>query len=230
MNLELATEPEPIQIDLARCAVCVVDMQNHDIKPGGFFDRMGIDTTHGTRVIVPIQAVMAAARAAGLLVVYTQNALPRDRARWPGAEAPQYWKEGLNKLDGDPAVERGMWIDGNWGAEIIAELRPLPGDVVVQKSTYSGFVCTDLDLQLRRRGVRYLVLTGIGTPTCVEATARDAYFHDYWPIVLADCCGAILPETHEQALFAIKRRYGWVTSSAAFLHVLAQYREHAQPG
>ena len=61
--------------------------------------------------------------------------------------------------------------------------------------------------------MRHLFITGIGTPTCVEATARDAYFHEYWPILNEDCCGAILPETHEQALFAIKRRYNWTTKS-----------------
>ncbi|HEY7061774.1 MAG TPA: cysteine hydrolase [Chloroflexota bacterium] len=222
MQLPLAAEPEAITFDPARSAVCVVDMQNHDVEPGGYFALTGVDTTHGERVVEPIQAVLAAARTAGLLVVYTRNALPADRARWPGPDSPAYWKEGLDKHQPEPSLEHGMWIDGNWGAEIIDELRPHPGEVVITKGTYSGFVRTDLDLQLRRRGIRYLFMTGIGTPTCVEATARDAYFHDYWPILLADCCGAILPQTHEQALFAIKRRYGWVTTSDALRSALQQ--------
>jgi ureidoacrylate peracid hydrolase len=120
-------------------------------------------------------------------------------------------------FSGDPALERGSGIDGNWGAEIVDELAPQPQDYVVKKTLYSSFVNTDLDVILRRKGIRYLFLTGIGTPTCVDATARDAYFHEYWPIVVSDCCGAILPETHEQALFHIKRRYGWVTSSEDLL-------------
>ncbi len=223
MQLQLAAEPEAIAFDPAKSAVCVVDMQNHDIKPGGYFDLTGVDTTHGERVVEPIQTVLAAARAAGLLIVYTRNALAHDRSLWPGEDSPAYWKEGLDKHEADPKLAHGMWIDGNWGAEIVEELRPRPGELVVTKSTYSGFVRTDLDLQLRRRGIRYLFLTGIGTPTCVEATARDAYFHDYWPILIADCCGAILPQTHEQALFAIKRRYGWVTSSEVLRGALAQH-------
>jgi ureidoacrylate peracid hydrolase len=221
MKLQLAAEPEAITFDPARSAVCVVDMQNHDVKPGGYFDLTGVDTTHGAQVIEPIQGVLEAARAAGLLVVYTRMALPADRALWPGEDSPAYWKEGLDKHADDAKLAHGMWIDGNWGAEIIDELRPQAGELVVTKGTYSAFVRTDLDLQLRRRGIRYLFLTGIGTPTCVEATARDAYFHDYWPILVADCCGAILPQTHEQALFAIKRRYGWVTTSEALRSALA---------
>jgi ureidoacrylate peracid hydrolase len=226
MKVRMAAEPESIEFDPTRSAICVVDMQNHDIKPGGYFDQLGIDTSHGEKVIQPIQSVLAAARAAALPIFYTKMVMPRDRAMWPDASSPWYWKDGLDKHKSDLQLERGMWIDGNWGAEIINELTPLPGELVIPKTCYSGFVRTELDLHLRRHGVRYLFFTGIGTPTCVEATARDAYFYEYWPIVLEDCCGAILPETHNQALFAIKRRYGWVSSSEEFIKAL---REATRP-
>lgn len=219
MKLTLDAEPEPIPVEPEQSAVCVIDMQNFDIKPGGQFDLLGVDTNHGRKVIEPITKLLEGARSSGIAIIYTQNIIPKDRAKWPGESSPWYWKSRRN-LESSLKLERGMCIEGNWGADIIDELAPQDGDLVIQKTCYSGFVRTDLDLMLHRKNIRYLFLTGIGTPTCVEATARDAYFYEYWPILLADCCGAIAPDTHEQALTAIKRRYGWVTSSDSFLTTL----------
>lgn len=220
MKVTLRAEPDSIAFDPEKSAVVIVDMQNFDISPGGLFDLTDVDTTHGQKVIAPIKALSAAARSAKLPVIYTKNVIPRDPVLWPDEDSPWYQKGDYRKFKSDPALQRGACIDGNWGAEIVDELAPAAGDLVVEKSCYSGFVNTDLDVILRRKGVRYLFLTGIGTPTCVEATARDAYFREYWPILISDCCGAILRETHEQALFAIKRRYGWATTSADLLAAL----------
>lgn len=221
MKVPLTAEPEPIDIDPERSALIIIDMQNFDISPGGVFDLTDVDTTHGQNVVAPIKSVAGAARRAGLPVLYTKNVIPADPALWPDEDSPWYRKGDYRKLAAaSPELRRGHCVDGEWGAEIVDDLAPAPGDLVVEKSTYSGFVNTPLDVLLKRKGVRYLFLSGIGTPTCVEATARDAYFHDYNPILISDCCGAILRETHEAALFAIKRRYGWVTSSASFLAAL----------
>lgn len=214
MRVSLNAEPEAIDIDLERSAVCVIDMQNFDVKPGGAFDLTGVDITHGQRVIAPIQRVLTLARSIGMPVIFTRTGIPRDRLLWPTEDSPWYWKDVVFRSNlNDPAMQHGSTVEGSWGSEIIEELTPQEEEHVVFKHLYSAFQRTDFDLILRRLGTRYLFLTGIGTPTCVEATARDAYFHEYWPIVIQDCCGAILPETHQQALFAIKRRYGWVTSS-----------------
>lgn len=217
VKVPLSAEPEPIEIDPEKSALIIVDMQNFDISPGGFFDLTDIDTTHGQRVIAPIKTVSGAARTAGLPVFYTKNVIPSEPALWPDEDSPWYPKGDFRKLAANPELRRGHCLDGEWGAEIVDDLAPARGDLVIEKATYSGFVNTTLDLVLRRKGVRYLFITGIGTPTCVEATARDAYFHDFWPILISDCCGAIVRETHEAALFAVKRRYGWVTTSADFL-------------
>jgi ureidoacrylate peracid hydrolase len=220
MKLRLSTEPENIDFDPRKSAVCVIDMQNWDIKPGGLFDLTGVDTTHGQKVIEPIRTVLFTARAASIPVIYTENVISRARFLRPDESSPWYWKGNWRKLERDPSLERGMCMEGSWAAKTIEELAPMEGDIVIQKDRYSGFVRTNLDWVLRSKDIRYLFFAGIGTPTCVEATARDAFFHEYWPIVLADCCGAISKETHEQALFAIKRRYGWVTSSEHFLNAL----------
>jgi len=221
-RLSLKAQPEPIELDPKASAVCVIDMQNWDVAPGGFFDLTQQDTTHGRKVLEPIKAVLKHARAAGMPVVYTKNVLPRDPRLWPDERSPWYWKTNARQYPTDPALARGMCIEGSWGAEIVEELAPQEGDLVITKTLYSGFVRTQLDVLLRRHGIRYLFLTGIGTPTCVEATARDAYYYEYWPVLIADCCAAKVEETHHQALEAIKRRYGWVTTSADVASALAE--------
>jgi len=220
MKVSLTAEPEAIQFDPRQSAVVVVDMQNWDVKPGGFSDLTGGDITHAQKVIEPISHTLEATRRSGVTVIYLKNVISKDPLLRPDEDSPWFWKASRRKFDADPVLQRGMCIQGNWGAEIIDELAPVEGDLVIEKSLYSGFVRTDLELVLKRKGIRYLFLTGVGTPTCVDATARDAYFHEYWPIVLADCCNGIVPETHEQALAAIKRRYGWVTSSDELLETL----------
>jgi ureidoacrylate peracid hydrolase len=227
VKVQLGAEPEAIELDPRQSAVVVIDMQNYDCKPGGFFDLTGTDFTHGANVIQPIKRLVEHARELNVPVIYTEMVLPADRRLWPTEDSPWYRKASPKQWAGDPELEKGLGIDGTWAAQTVDELKPAETDIVVKKYSYSGFVDTDLDLILKRLGVRYLFFTGIGTPTCVEATARDAYFHEYWPILVSDCCGAIMPETHEAALFAIKRRYGWVTTSADVLNALASQKEDA---
>ncbi len=225
MSTVLAAEPQAIEFDPRRSALCVIDMQNWDVKPGGFLALTGQDITHGQSVVEPIRRALAGARAAKMPVVYTKNIVPRDRSRWPDRASPWYAKAHPKQYAAhEPELERGMCLEGSWGADIIEELAPLAAEVVVPKSAFSGFVRTELDVVLRRLDVRYLFLTGIGTPTCVDATARDAYFHEYWTILLEDCCAAKERSTHQQALEPIKRRYGWVSSSELFLAALEAAR------
>jgi ureidoacrylate peracid hydrolase len=198
-------------------------MQNYDIKPGGLFDLTGVDTDHGRRVIEPIQRALAHSRNAGIPVIFTRMVVPADPMMRPTEDSPWFQKGAAYHADlSDPAIHRGAGIDGTWGAEIIDELAPQRNDFVVVKQLYSAFQRTDLDLILKRLGVRHLFITGIGTPTCVEATARDAYFQEYWPVVIEDCCGGIIAETHEAALFAVKRRYGWVTTLDNWTSAIAE--------
>ena len=223
MQINLRAEPEDIDFDVAKSALCVIDMQNYDIKPGGFFDLTGVDTEHGRRVIPTIRRALAYARTAGMPVLFTRMVIPADPMLRAGPDSPWYWKSAAYRADlSDPAMAQAVGIDGTWSGEIVEELSPQEGEYVISKNLYSAFQRTDFDLVLKRLGVRHLFVTGIGTPTCVEATARDAYFHEYFPVLIEDCCGGIIPETHEQALFAIKRRYGWVTDLDSWTSAIAE--------
>ena len=101
------------------------------------------------------------------------------------------------------------------------ELKPQPGDLVLWKSRYNGFAGTMLDSLLRTRGIRYLFFTGIATNVCVESTLRDAYFHDYWPILISDATMQAGPPSLQQAtLQNVERFLGWTVSSGEFLSKL----------
>ena len=108
--------------------------------------------------------------------------------------------------------------EGTWDFAIVDELAPQPGDIVIVKTRYSGFSRTPLDAELQGRGVRYLFFTGIATNVCVESTLRDAFFLDYWPILITDASMAAgPPAVREATLFNIESYFGWTIPSSEFL-------------
>jgi ureidoacrylate peracid hydrolase len=99
--------------------------------------------------------------------------------------------------------------EGAPGADFF-RVAPKPGEPVVRKHRYSGFVDTELDLVLRSSGVRSLIMTGIATSGCVEATARDGFMRDYYIVFVDDACGSYSSELHEGTLTNIRDAYGIV--------------------
>jgi ureidoacrylate peracid hydrolase len=116
-------------------------------------------------------------------------------------------------------------IRDTWNTDILPELAPAPGEVVLYKHRFSGFFETQLDAVLKQNGIKYLIITGCTTSVCVESTIRDAMFRDYSCVLLADCTGEPigheLPRTnHEASLLLIERLFGWVSRSDAFLSAI----------
>ncbi len=103
--------------------------------------------------------------------------------------------------------------DGTPGAEFYLVL-PQPGDAVVPKRRYSGFIDTDLDVILRSQQIRTLVMTGVATNGCVEATARDGFMHDYYVVFLDDCSATYSEQLHQATLSNIRDAYGVVVNAA----------------
>jgi ureidoacrylate peracid hydrolase len=113
----------------------------------------------------------------------------------------------------------------HWNTQIVCELAPEPGDIVVSKHRFSGFYGTDLEMILRGLGIEYLVFTGCTTSVCVESTMRDAMFRDFRCILLADCTaepiGEGLPRSnHDASLLVLQAVFGWISDSAHFLGAL----------
>jgi ureidoacrylate peracid hydrolase len=108
-------------------------------------------------------------------------------------------------------------LEGTWGAEFF-DVKPLAMEAVVVKRRYSAFAGTELHELLQRRGIRSLILAGVSTDTCVESTARDGYFLDYYVTIVSDCCGAISEQDHQGTLARCDRDFGLVASSEEIMH------------
>ena len=221
-TLVVPARPEPIEIEVAQTAVIVVDMQNAYASKGGYLDLLGMDISGATDVMKAIGAVLPPSRALGMPVVYLQLGWDSDLQEAGGVYSPNYHKHNAIRLmRRRPELAGKLITKGTWDYAIVDELKPEPKDFVVQRPRHSGFSGTNLDNCLRSRGIRTLVFTGIASNVCVESTVRDAYFLEYFPVVISDCTWQAGPRfVHEAALFNIETFFGWVTTSKEYTEAL----------
>jgi ureidoacrylate peracid hydrolase len=222
MLVTIEAKPEPFAIDPRETALIAVDMQNDFGAVGGMFASKGLPITAARATIEPTARVLAAARAAGMTVVYLKMEFTRDLSNLGGPDAPNRERHlGFGVGAGD------FLIEGTWNTDIVPELAPEPGDVLVSKQRYSGFFQTELDDVLRGRDIKSLVFVGWKTSVCVESTLRDAFFRDYRCVVLSDCTaevvgGDLVRTNHDASLLVIEGLFGWVADSQSLLQALAQ--------
>jgi ureidoacrylate peracid hydrolase len=222
--------PAPLTVGIKDMAVLVIDMQNDFGAPGGMFALAGIDVSGIGRAVAPTARVVAAARGAGVPIVYLKMAFRPDLSDAGGPESPHWLRHrqlnvGARVTDPNGAPSR-ILIDGTWNTEMLPELTPIAGDVVIRKHRYSGFYETDLDATLRRMCASTLIVTGCTTSICVESTIRDATFRDYSCVLLEDCTAQ--PEfagagfsTHDASVLTIASMFGSVSDSSAFVHAIS---------
>jgi len=223
MEIVIPARPEPVKLDIARTALIVVDMQNGFCKKGGTFDSLGVlDTAKVKRVIAADKKMIEVSRAKGIKVVYLRMAYRPDLSNTGGPESPNYWKElALVSMHQHPELKGKYLTIGSWDWQIVDELTPLEGDIVVDKNRYSGFSNTELEAVLRGNNIKYLVFIGIATNVCVESTLRDAYFHEYFPVLVSDACGNIGPDyTQEATIWNVSGVFGWATTAGEFTGAL----------
>ena len=218
------TEPGPIDVDLQKAAVLVVDMQNAFASAGGMFDLSGLDIRGAKPVIATQKEVLRVAREACLPVVYLVMGYDPDLTTSGGPDSPNWHKElALLLMRKRPELKGKVLTQGQWDWEVVDELRPQPGDLVVNKTRYSGFCGTPLDSLLRTRGIRTLFFSGIATNICVESTLRDAFFLDYWPVLLRDATlQAGPPVLQEATIRNVELALGWTLSSQEFIQTVSQ--------
>lgn len=221
-TLALDTRPEPLDIDLAMTAVIVVDMQNAFASRGGLLDLAGVDISAADAVVRRIGPVLDAARASDVPIVYLQTGYKPDLSNGGGEGSPNPRKEtALCLMRARPELKGKLLVEGTWDFEIVADLKPRPGDVVVLKTRYSGFAGTTLDSVLRARGIRYLFFVGIATNVCVESTLRDAYFHEYWPVLVTDgTMQAGPPAAQDATIFNVESFFGWTLGADSLIDSL----------
>lgn len=217
----LDAEPEPLEIDLRRAGIVIIDMQNAFLTKGAYFDIRGFDIAPSRVAIEPIKKISQAARAKGCKVIYlTIVHYPGDAGTGPDSV---YWhKEGSLVLYREhPELQDKLLFPQTWGSEIVKELEPEKGDVVVEKPRYGGFYDTNLDTVLRRYNLKYLLTVGVATNCCVEGTVRDAYHRGYFSIVVSDATAALGPDFMQKAsIFNIKTLFGWTTTTENVIKAL----------
>ena len=220
--VKLDSKPGPVEVELAKSAVVVVDMQNAFASKGGTLDIAGADISDASRVVRSVKTVLDAARKAGVAVVYVQMGYKTDLSNSGGPNSPNWHKElAMHLMNARPELKGKLLTEGTWDFAIVDELKPMAGDLVVLKTRYSGFAGTTLDSQLRTRGIKYLFFVGIATNVCVESTLRDAYFQDYWPILIADGAMPAGPASlHEATLFNVENFFGWTIRMEEFVRVM----------
>ena len=223
-TITLPCRPEPLEIDPAKTAVIVIDMQNAYASPGGYLDLAGFDISGATRVIESTKGVLEVARRAGVQVIYFQNGWDADYVEAGGPGSPNFHKSNaLKTMRARPELQGSLLARGTWDYELVDELKPQPGDIVLHKTRYSGFFNSQLDSVLRSRGIRNLVFVGIATNVCVESTLRDGFFLEYFGIVLEDATHQAGPEfVQKAAIYNIETFFGWVSSVADFKGVVGQ--------
>jgi ureidoacrylate peracid hydrolase len=217
METVVQAEPEAITVDTDRTALIVVDMQNSFCKKGGMFDYLGkLDESMSKRVITLDKKVIEACRQKAIQVIYLRMTYGPDPEYVIGPDLPGYWKHAGPKLMDENPELRGKFLNRDtWDWEIIDELKPVPGDITVNKSRYSGFVNTELDAVLKSHHIKYTVFIGLFTNICVESTLRDAFFHEYFPVLVSDACGNTGPDYLQEAtVWNVASVFGWVTTSA----------------
>jgi nicotinamidase-related amidase len=218
---QIDAEPTKVLVDFDHTALIIIDMQRDFLEPGGFGEALGNDVSRLAAAVGPCRSVLAAARAAGLLVIHT-----REGHRPDLSDAPR-----LKVERGDPALRIGapgpmgrILIRGEPGHDIVPELAPNAGEPIIDKPGKGAFYQTDLELMLCNRRIETMLVCGVTTEVCVHTTVREANDRGFRCIVLADCCASYFPEFHEVGLRMIKAQggiFGWVARSADILTALS---------
>jgi len=194
-------------------ALVVIDMQNDLCSPDGVFAAQGADVSAYAAITPRIARLVAAAREAGVLVVFVQATTRKDHATQSLSQL--FFELRMQRSYPDPQQAPLSFCEaGTWGQQVLPELDCRDTDVVIEKHRSSAFVGTPLDLVLRSQAIRTVVAVGCTTEGCVDSTVRSAGFLDYFPVVARDCVASDNPALHEAGMLILDAYRAIVVSSA----------------
>jgi ureidoacrylate peracid hydrolase len=196
------------KVDPQHCALIVVDVLNDFCAEGGAMHREGRDLTLVKRMMPRLERLLDAARAAKVQCVWIRCAYNTG----PNHYLSEVWLEQAKRRRKGAYVQFPVCEPGEWNGDFF-QIKPLPDEVIVTKHRYGGFESTDLDLILRSRGIRSVIMTGVATNVCVETTARQAFMRDYYVVFTSDCSATYAQAQHDATLFNIDQFFGEVVSS-----------------
>jgi nicotinamidase-related amidase len=198
-------------------------MQIDFCAPGGWIDQLGEDVSNTRAVIPPIRQALDAARIAGIAVIHTREGHSPDLS---DLHANKQWRTRVHGLGiGDMGATGRILVRGEPGWQIIPELAPEAEELVIDKPGKSAFHQTDLEAELRKRGISRLVIIGVTSDCCVQSTMRDGFERGFECVLLEDCTAAVETTNHLATLEILKAfggRWGGVSCLAAFQAMLEQ--------
>jgi ureidoacrylate peracid hydrolase len=196
------------KVDPRHAALIVVDVQNDFCAEGGMMDREGLDLGPVHDMIPRLQRLVEAARAVGIFTVYIQSVY--------GLAGNEYlsesWLEQAGRTREGSYTEYPVCARGSWNGEFYEGISPAEGDVIVNKHRFDAFESTPLDLILRSKNIRSVLMTGVATNVCVETTARRAFVMDYHVVFVEDCAATYSAEEHAMTVRNIDRYFGQVVT------------------
>lgn len=193
------------KVDPSLAALLIIDMQHDYCSPGGEGHRAGRPVERNLAIVPRIKATLDAARHAGALVIHgITSTLPQGLSDSP------VWLEQRTR---SKFASDKMCMEGSWGEQILPELAPREGEIVVKKYRYSCFEGTPLEIFLRSAGIQSLVIVGVSTNTCVDSTLRNAFHRDFYVVLLEDCVASYREDLHQATLDEVPLRFGIVSDS-----------------
>lgn len=220
--IPIAAEPSPFPLVADKTALIIIDMQRDFLLPGGFGESLGNDVTRLATVVQPLAGLLSAARAAGLMIIHTREGHRPDLSDCPPAKLR---RGAPTQRIGDPGAFGRILIRGEYGHDIVDELAPIDGEVVIDKPGKGAFYGTDLSDVLTDAGITQLLVTGVTTEVCVHTTTREANDRGYECLVVSDCVGSYFDEFHRVGLQMITAQggiFGWVADTEAIVPALHQ--------
>jgi nicotinamidase-related amidase len=215
--------PHDGRLEPMETALLIIDMQRDFCDQGGYIASMGYDISPARRIIPNIRALRDAVASWGGTIVLTREGHRPDLSDLPPLKA---WRSRLGGVEiGAPGPLGRVLVRGEAGWEIVPELAPRRGEIVVDKPGYSAFHATDLERILTARGIRRLIFTGVTTDVCVHSTLRSAVDRGYECLLVEDGCAATVMENHRAAVNTITTEggiFGAVTTVDAICSALGR--------
>lgn len=212
--------PFTLDLDRGRCALIVIDMQRDFIEPGGFGASLGNDVGRLQAIVPTVALLIDGFRRAGRPIYHTRECHRPDLSDLPSAKRSR----------GNPSARIGeqgpmgrILIAGEPGADIVPELKPAPGEPVIDKPGKGAFYATPLADMLSRQGVTQLVFAGVTTEVCVQTTMREANDRGFECLIAEDATESYFPAFKKAAIDMITAQgaiVGWAAPTAAILESL----------
>jgi len=220
MSAIVRAQPGEFVFDICSTALIVIDMQRDFIERGGFGDALGNDVSRLSRIVPVVRELLTVCRDEAMMIVHTREAHKPDLSDCP----PSKRLRGTPRLRiGDRGPMGRILIAGEPGNEIVPELRPRPGELVLNKPGKGAFYATPLEKHLRAAGITRLVFAGVTTEVCVQTSMREANDRGFGCLLIEDATDSYFPEFKKAAVKMITAQggiVGWVASFASFARAI----------